>query len=1087
MKKKGLMDSHGPGIAKKWRRIMRITIVLIFGLMFTANANSYSQGTKLDIRMTNRPIRDVIAYVEDNSEFVFLYKNEDLNVEKKVSLNLTDATINQILDKVLDGEGVVYDVYDRQIIIRKADKVLTYSQQPQQKNITGVVTDQQGLPLPGVSVVVKGTTLGTVTNPDGGFTLSVPSNAETLQFSFVGMKMQEVPLDGRVAFTVVMEEETIGMDEIVVVGYGTQKKSDITGTVASMPKERLEKVPNLNIAQAIQGAVPGIMIQQSSAGASPDEAIMIRGRNSILADNTPLIIVDGIPYGGRIRDISPSDVESIEILKDASAAAIYGSRGSNGVILITTKNGEAGKTTISYDGYYSIQKFTELPNIMDGDEFYKFKQERFPNQMSGSEIDIHDSGKWVDWLDLGLRKGKSQQHNLSVSGGFGDTKFFMSGTFLDVQGLALNDKYQRITTRVNVDTKIGEFITVGTRTQFSTDDRSGASPSMSGLFWTNPLTKPYDENGALTIYPWPEDQTVSNPLQGLLYNDIDKSYQVVANSFAEISVPFISGLSYRINSGLRIRFTDTSTYRGRNTATGLSNRSTADIENSLSNNTVIENILSYNKTFGNHNIFATALYSYEGNKSKSNALFASGFPHDFLTYYSAAQADLIRPGFSYNDTKLLSQMLRLNYSFDSRYLVTITGRRDGFSGFGTQKKWGLFPSVALGWNISREDFFPLKDIFNTLKLRASWGINGNQAVGAYESISRLSSEDMVDDKTTVAGYKPSRLGQDNLGWESSETLNFGIDFALSKNRFTGELNFYKTNTSDLLLARTISPVHGINSITQNIGKTANNGVELSINTINIENNNFQWKTSGNLAFLKNKIVSLYGILDEDGNEVDDVVNSWFIGQPVRVIYDFVWDGTWQLDEAAEAEKWGTRPGFVKLRDVNKDGKLTAEDKQIIGQQDPKLLWGLTNSFTFKQFSLEVFIHGVNGVTKNIFPLMTDLETYSVIRRNTTKKDWWTPDNPTNEFVMNNLQAEYMAGIRGYVYDPASFVRLKDVSLSYDFPINTIDKLGLSRVRVYVTGRNLLTYTKWRGLDPELSNQEAVPLQKEYVFGLNIGF
>ena len=958
----------------------------------------------------------------------------------------------------------------------------------QQLLLTGTVTDvSTGDALAGVSIRVKGTNTGAISDASGKYSITVADPDATLVFSFIGYKTEEILVNGRTNVDINLTVDVTGLEEVVVVGYGTQRKSDITGTVTSLPKGRLENVPNINIAQAIQGSVPGIMIQQSSAGAAPSEVIMIRGRNSILADNSPLIVVDGIPYGGQIRDISPNDVQSIEILKDASAAAIYGSRGSNGVILITTKNGTVGKTVLTYDGYYSIQKFAALPDIMTGDEFYKFKQERFPNQITLSEQAVYDSGKYVDWLDLGLRKGASQQHNLSAAGGFRNTKFYIAGSLLDVKGIAVNDDYQRITTRINVETKVAEWLTLGTRTQFSLDDRSGSAPSMSGLLWTNPLSTPYDENGDLTIYPWPEDLTVSNPLGSILYDNVDKSQQIVTNNFAVIDFPFLKGLSYRINTGIRMRFTNSSTYRGRNTASGLNSLGNADTERSEYDNTVVENILSFTREYGKHSIFATALYSYERNTSGSNTLYAAKFPHDFLTFYSAAQAELIQPGYTFNDTKLVSQMLRLNYTYNSRYLLTLTGRRDGYSGFGAQKKWGIFPSVALGWNLKNEDFFPFKDLFSEFKLRASWGLNGNQAVGAYESISRLGSTDMVDGKATVAGYTPSVLGQDKLGWETSGTMNAGVDFGILKGRISGEVNVYKTKTSDLLLDRTISPVHGINSITQNIGVTQNTGVEFSVNSRNIERGDFHWTTSGNLAYEKNKIVSLYGILDENGREVDDVVNSWFIGKPIRVIYDFVWDGTWQLDEAAEAAKWGSQPGFLKLRDVNKDGMLTAADKQIIGQQDPKLLWGLTNSFSYKNFKLDIFIHGVHGVTKNIFPLMTDLETFSVIRRNTTKKNWWTPDNPTNDFVMNNLQAEYMSGIRGYIYDPASFIRIKDVSLSYDFPGSLVEKVGFSKLRVYVTGRNLMTFTKWRGLDPELSNQEAIPLQKEFVFGLSLGF
>lgn len=1059
---------------------MKLTTFLLLTCFTTFASTGYSQPEKVSIQLNNASVKQLFQSIEDQTFYKFLYRNDAVeNIQ--VTLDELDTPLDKILNKALAGSGLSYKILPNNLIVVASKDAL------QQLKITGTVTDKNASPLPGVNVIVTGTTLGVITDIAGKYSINVPQGAKSLTFSFIGMTPQEISIGTLTQIDVTMSESAIGLDEVVVVGYGTQKKRDITGTVTSLPKDRLENSTNIDIAQALQGSVPGIMIQQSSSGAVPNEVIMIRGRNSILADNSPLLVVDGVPYGGQIQDINTNDVLSIEILKDASAAAIYGSRGSNGVILITTKNGALGKTTISYDGYYSIQKFAKLVDIMDGAEFYKFKNDRLPSQITLSEQEMYDSGTSTNWLDLGLRQGSSQQHNLSASGGSENTKFYISGTMLDVQGIALNDQFRRLTSRINVETKVAKWLTLGTRTQFSYDDMSGEGPTVSDLFWTNPLTTPFDENGNITIYPWPEDQTVQNPLSPTLYNNTDKSYQILTNNFILIDFPFVKGLSYRLNTGIRTRFTDSNTYRGRNTAEGLGLGGSANTERSLYNNTVIENIFSYNKVFGLHKIFATGLYSYEGNNSSSNTLYAAGFPNDFLTIYSAAQASLREPGYTYYDTKLISQMLRLNYTYNSRYLLTLTGRRDGYSGFGTNKKWGFFPSLAVGWNISEEKFFPFKNLFNVFKIRASYGSNGNQAVGAYESISRLGSFDMVDNKQTVAGYTPSRLGQDNLGWETSRTLNIGVDFGLLKNRITGDINVYNTITSDLLLNRTISAVHGISSITQNIGKTQNQGIEISFNSTNIERGDFKWATSGNLSFNKNQILSIYGIKDSNGKESDDVLNSWFIGKPIRVNYDFVWEGTWQLDEAAEAAKWGSQPGFVKLKDVNGDGKLDANDKQILGQQDPKLLWGLTNIISYKNFSLNIFVHGVHGVTKNLFPFMTDLETFSVIRRNTTKKNWWTPDNPTNEFVMNNLNAEFMAGIRGYIYDPADFVRIKELTLSYDFPKTMIEKAGLSRLKLYVTGRNLVTFTKWRGLDPELDKQDAIPLQKEYVFGLTLGF
>ena len=956
----------------------------------------------------------------------------------------------------------------------------------QRITVTGTVTDDTGVPLPGATVQVKETTVGVTADADGKYSIDVSNRNITLVFSFVGYITQEVPVQNRSEVNVSLAPDILGLQEVIVVGYGTQKKSDITGTVSSLPKERLEMAPNLNIAQAIQGSIPGVTIQTTSAGAVPTESIEIRGRNSILASNDPLIVVDGIPYGGSLSDINPNDVKSIEILKDASAAAIYGSRGSNGVILITTNEGTEGKPTISYDGKFSIQSYVKLPDIMDGGEFYDFKMLRLPSGMTQSEQDVYDSENWVNWLDLGLRKGNSQQHNVAISGGTPAVKYYIAGSLLDVKGLIVNDDFQRITGRVNVDTKITKWLTFGTRTQLSSDDMSGVSPNMEDLFKRNPLAVAYDENGNLTITPIADDPLRNNPLETTLFKNTDKAYQVVTNNFAIIDFPFIRGLNYRINTGIRFKVGDQGTYRGRNTKTGLDARGSADIARSISNNTVIENILSYTREFGNHNIFATALYSYEGNKNTSNTVSASGFPHDFLSWYSTAQADLVTNGFSFNESALISQMLRLNYSYSSRYLVTLTVRRDGFSGFGTNSKWGVFPSVALGWNINNEKFFPWNDLFNELKIRFSYGLNGNQAVGAYESISRLSQENMVALSTSLPGYKPSKLGSDNLGWESSTTMNFGIDFGIYNNRVNGTINLFRTNTSDLLLNRTISLVHGITSITQNIGETAHNGLELLVNSRNIVSNNFTWATSANLAFIKNKIVSLYGDLDAEGKEIDDIVNNWFIGHPIRVNYGFVFDGVWQTEEAAEATKWGSQPGYIKIRDINKDGKLTSEDRQIIGQRDPKMTWGLTNSFSYKNVSLSIFMHGVQGVTRSN-GLMSDLGVTAGVRHNTIKKNWWTTTNPSNDFWMNHVDAHRMAGVEATIYESADFTRIKDISLSFDLPSNLLTRIGLDKLKLYVTGRNLFTFSRWRGLDPELTGTETIPLQKEYVLGLSLGF
>ena len=948
-----------------------------------------------------------------------------------------------------------------------------------QTTVTGTVSDETGLPLVGATVQVQGMSQGTITDLDGKYSVEVSGTDAVLLFSFVGYTTIEMPVLNRTTIDLALEPDVLSLQEVVVVGYGTQKRSDITGTVASLAKERLEMVPNISIEQALQGSIPGLLIQNTSAGAEPSLQIMVRGRNSIGANNSPLVVVDGIPYGGNLSDINPNDVESIEILKDASAAAIYGSRGANGVILVTTKSGIKGSPTITYDGYYSFQQFSNLPDYMDGPQFADFKKERLSDGLTADEQAVFDAGEWVDWSDLAIRKGRSQQHNLSVSGGFGNTSYFVSGGIMNVQGIADNDDYRRGTGRFNLETKITDWLTVGTRTQLTFSDKSGVAPNMSDVYFANPLTKPYNEDGTLTIVPSYDDPKRANPLQEILFENEDISRRIVANVFAIVDFEqFIPGLSFRFNYGLTDVVSQNNTYRGRDTYDGMAAQGSASLIKYYDSNKVLENILSYKNDFGNHSIFATAVYSIQNDLWNSERFDMENFPNDLLTWYAGGQAGLVKPSFDYVESNLVSQMLRFNYAYNSRYLLTLTGRRDGYSGFGADSKWGIFPSLALGWNFGNEEFFPWKNLFNQFKLRASYGLNGNQAVGSYRSMGTLEENNYLSGDTTMPGFFPSTLGQPTLGWESSRSINFGLDFGILDSRISGDLNVYHTNTYDLLLNRAISSVHGITSILQNIGETQNRGIEFSLHSRNIVKTDFTWSTMGNISYLNNEILDLYG------SGLDDVGNGWFIGEPIRINYNYVFDGVWQLDEEAEATEWGTQPGYAKIKDVDEDGQITPDDRQIIGRQDPNIIWGMTNTFTYRNFNLSVFLHGVNGVTKQN-SLMDDSGVTAGVRRNTIVKNWWTPDNPSNDYYMNHVDANKMAGISTSIYENASFVRLKDITLSYDLPLELLQKVGINRARVYATGRNLLTLTKWRGLDPELNDQRSIPLQREFVLGLQI--
>lgn len=960
-----------------------------------------------------------------------------------------------------------------------------------QETVRGRVVDAgTGEPLPGVSILIVGTDRGTSTNPEGIFELEVPSLEEALAATFIGYERQVVNLNGRSELEIEMVSLVIRGDDVVVVGYGVQKRSDITGSVSSVPRDRFEMSPDQSISQILQGAVPGVMVQTQSAGANPSQSIMVRGRNSIAADNDPLIVLDGIPYGGNLSDINPSDVESIEVLKDASAAAIYGSRGSNGVILVTTSQGEAGAPRLSYEGKFSTQNFINFPDIMGPEEFFEFKSIRDASQFTDSELEVHETGEGVHWPSLALRRGFHNENNLSISGGTDNTSYFVSGNFMDVRGLVLGDDFQRLTGRLNLDIDVTDWLRLGTRSTASSADNSGASVDIiwsdaaaSGIMSFNPLTRAFNEDGSLNIQPWPE-ATSQNPLApAFFWDNIDESSQLVSNNFLVIDFPFVEGLSNRLNTGLRRSFDTFKEYRpisSRVNYNGFGRIRADEIKS-----TTIENILSLNRDFAQHNIFLTGVFSYENNLFTRDETTASLFPNDLLSWNAMGQAEVVNPSFQFRESTLISQMMRANYVYDSRYLLTFTMRRDGFSGFGDDTKWGFFPSASLAWNFANEEFFPWRGTFNEFKPRVSFGINGNQAVAPYRTIAQFSEDNWISGGETQAGFRPSSLANPDLGWESSKTLNVGIDLGLFQDRLLATVDYYRTNTEDLLLERTISLSHGITNVLQNIGQTQNQGIDFSFQTRNIVRTDFTWTTHGNLSFNRNKIVDLYG----DGR--DDIVNQWFIGQPIRVNYDFVYGGVFQLDQAEEAAFWGVEPGNARLVDINGDGQITADDRQIIGQLDPKVIWGVTNSFGYKNFTLQFFVHGANGATQ-INPFRQDYS-FDRIARNMVNHNFWTPDNPTNEMWANRPDAMTFAGIDvgrdggAKIYEDASFVRIRNVTLAYSLPIDLVHRVGLNRVRVYATARNLGTFTSYGGLDPELDLQAQAPLQREFTFGVNIDF
>lgn len=960
----------------------------------------------------------------------------------------------------------------------------------QNKNISGTVTDPSSMPLPGVNVIVKGTQKGASTDFDGNYSISV-ATGQTLLFSYVGFKTKEVVVGSANNYNVTLETDSAELDEIVVVGYGSQKKSDITGAVSSVAKERLEMVSNTNVAQAIQGSVAGVTVSNNSTSASGgDVSILIRGRNSISANNNPLIVLDGIPYSGSLSDINPVDIANMEVLKDASASAIYGSRGANGVVLVTSKKGKSGKTRFSYDGYYGVLEAANIPHVLSASEFYDFKETREPDAFDPSEIEIYESGKGVDWIDLSLRSGSTMQHNISVSGGSEKFNYYISGTFLDVSGIRVNDDFQRSTLRLNLEAQATKWLKIGTNTQLSYSDSSGLGPSYSDAFYMNPLTKSHDENGKLTIYPWEEDVFFGNPLENTIAENSDKRYKVISNTYFDVDLVFVPGLSYRLNTGIEFTNTRQGSYWGVNTKRGLENQGEAQVRNDFRTNVLLENIVTYKKEFGKHNLFLTGLYSFQDDVRDDHDLDSQGFPNDVLTWRQANVAALVEPSYTYQKRTVLSSMLRANYGFDNRYMLTLTGRRDGYSAFGEDNKYGDFYSSALAWNIHNESFMENSGL-STLKLRASYGQNGNQAVSPYESLTKLVERSYVDDSgTSLPGYiTDNELGNPTLGWETTSALNFGLDYGFLKNRIKGSIEAYQSSTTDLLTGRSISPFHGATEITTNIGEIQNEGLEISISANAIRTEDFSWNIDANVAFNRNKIVDLYG------DKTDDVGNDWFIGKPIRVYYEYEYDGVYQLgDDIASGPQPDAEPGYAKVKDQitvdtdgdgipdATDGDINADDRIILGQRDPKTIAAVSMNFSYKNFGLYVMSQGAFGHIKRN-DLKND-DVWGEVRRNTTFKNWWTPENPTNEYY-GNIDGANIDGVR--FYESGDYWRIKDITLSYDFTQNVLDKIKLDKFRLYVTARNLFTITNYEGLDPEFTGTRAAPLQKTFTLGLNVNF
>ena len=973
-------------------------------------------------------------------------------------------------------------------------------------------TDQE--PIVGAAVVEKGTLNGTATDVDGRFTLEVKKNA-TILVTYLGYKDQEVAVNGKSDVKVVLAEDNQLLDEVVVVGYSTMKKSDLTGAVSSANIKAFEKSTNTNLLQVLQGTVPGLNIGLATSAGS-DPSISVRGTNTISGNQSVLVVLDGIIYTGEISALNPADIESIDVLKDASATAVYGAQAANGVLLITSKKGTKGRAHVSFSSSYSVQSPTHKLHTMDREEMLNFDNEclwqysktpesGYTQQDPNFKLSQRMPDSWMtdangnivegdyDWWDDFTRNGRIQENRLNISGGSDAMQYLISLGNSNVKNYMLNDDFKRNSIRINLDIQPTKWLRAGVQAFGSFVNRDGQETYLPFLIECSPLTQPYDAEGNMNHYPAHDAR--ENPFHGSLVNDYDRNNFFFANLYAEVALP-LKGLTYRVNFGNNYRVGE------RNYASEFAENSNGSAykHHSTYYDYTFDNILNYKNDFGKHSIGATFVYGASRRKYSYTAADSKLFPRMTLGYNSLELGSTQNTSSDAWLETLLYQMFRVNYVYDNRYMATATVRRDGYSGFSANNKSAIFPSFALGWVISNEDWYNVP-VLEYLKLRAGYGASGNQT-SRYSSLARVNSSIGYIFGDGVAGAMRQELASmenADLKWERTTGINLGLDFALFNNRINGSIEYYSTRTKDLLYAVSIPSITGFTSIMSNVGEIANHGFELTLSSRNIMTKDFEWTSTFNLSMNRDKIKKLAGLdTNGDGKEDDLSSSSLFIGESLSAIYDYTVDGIYQIGDDIPD---GYNPGNYRIVDINKDGKIDENDRSIIGRTDPAARMGLLNSFRYKDFTLSFFLNAVVGGSKsyqgkNSYAELVNDNTLRHNRLTEQVDNFWTPSNPDGIYALYNANP----AINPYRYENRSFLRLQDITLSYNLPSTLMKKIGVDNINVYMSCKNLLTITGWNGWDPEAdmvyqdinlqnrvtgSRYEDRPVMKSVTLGINI--
>lgn len=1102
----------------KLLRVMKLTIILCLFSAISVLANkTYSQTKTLKLNMQGGTVKEILNSIEEQSEFYFMYSEMVIDVNRKVDLNIKNQKVETTLDLLFEGTDVNYTINDRIIVLTtpevfNADSKIAI----QQNTISGTVSNVSGEPLPGVTVVLKGTAIGTATDMNGNYSISNVPETAILQFSFIGMKSQEIELAGKRVIDVVMEEASIGLDEVVAIGYGTQKKSELTGSISTISKDEYENQAVVRVDQILQGRSAGVAVTSGSGAPGGSVQVRIRGANSITGNNDPLYVIDGF-VGADFRDLNPSDIESLQVLKDAASTAIYGSRGSNGVVLITTKGGQGGKSKVSFTARYISSEVINRWDLMDAATFARTVNERAlalnPNsnlKFSENEIAEFERTGGTDWQDEVFQTGSGQEYQLDYSGGNEKMKYFISGNYYGQDGVVMNSGYQRFSLRTNLHSQLASWLSADLKMNFSSRETLNTegegdvntSPMNQILGWA-PTTPARDANGIPTLFD-PISSIKINPLEIAEQENINQS--TTFNAFGGFDFLLLDGLTLNVSGGITHRNNQNKQFDPAYQA----NKPTASRGSSEYLFLQNTNNLTYSKLLNDiHRLTATAVFENQVIQNDFFSASAQGLIYPSLKYDNITLATSISNSANKSKSSIRSYIGRANYAFKDKYLISASIRHDGSSKFRGDNRYSTFPSVGLGWRLSDEDFISDLGFFNNFKIRASWGKTGSQGIPAYGTVTLYNTSDANAaasfSKGTVApGVVIGNPGNPDLKWETTKQSNIGLDMSILEGRLSAEFDYFYKVTNDLLLQQPVPQYAGGGNISNNIGEVKNRGFEFKLDGLIINSGGFSWNSSLNMSFLTNEVTNIgeqKRIFLDDGGAGAGLTNaSEFVilpGYSVSTFWGYKFLGLWQSSEASEAAVYGAKPGDSKYHDLNDDKVINGSDLQPIGNAIPGFVGGWNNTMTWKAFTLNAFFQSMAGFDKlNISYATAMLPTADA--REITHSDianrWIAGKNENTDIpAFSNTNRDEVQSTR--FIEKGDFIRLKNLSLTYNLPKNFVKGINGS---LTASGLNLWTITNYRGLDPESfsfrgntdargSDGGSYPNSKTWTLSLNLTF